>query len=89
MSAPPRASDGSPREPQGAGTSVAESVPLRLLRALRRLCDAAPRLREDRRRRAVRRRWIALGIAAAISIAINLALLVAFDGLWTGSVARV
>ncbi|MGA0285541.1 MAG: hypothetical protein ACO3P9_09765 [Phycisphaerales bacterium] len=61
---------------------------MRLLRALRRLCDAAPQLREDRRRRAVRRRWIALGVAAAISIAVNLALLVAFDGLWSGSVAR-
>jgi len=29
-----------------------------------------------------------LGVAAAISIAVNLALLVAFDGLWSGSVAR-
>ena len=89
MAAATRATDGSARHPRGGATSSTEaaSAPLRLLRALRRLCDAAPRLREDRRRRAIRRRWIALAIAAAVSAAINLALLFAFDGLWSGSVA--
>jgi len=90
MSAHSRGSERSPRPPQPGPTPFANAttVPMRLLQTLRRLCESAPRLREDRRRRAVRRRWIALAIAAGISIAINLALLVAFDGIWSGAAAR-
>lgn len=65
--------------------STAPSVRLRLLRALRRLSDAAPRLRADRQRRGRRRRAILFAIAAALSLGVNLLLLLSLRGLWSGA----
>jgi hypothetical protein len=64
--------------------STAPSVRLRLLKALRRLSQAAPQLRADRKRRGRRRRATLLAIAAICSIAVNLLLLLSLRGLWSG-----